>query len=200
MASTTANEAPAVTPSRPGSPSGLRVWPCISAPAMPSASAGQQAEHVRGTRSSRTITASRWSGVRRAGHARRRRARSTGCRRRCSRAPPARRAPAAGPGRAVAGHGSWRARATPGDDKLGKAHLTYVPGRSGIVAVTATSPLRLRRGRPRSRRGSRARRARSAAGTGRRPSPAAASRNFSKFHCDVAGLALGVGRLRSAAA
>src|SRR5215213_10269756 len=57
MASTTASEAPAVTPSRPGSPSGLRVCPCMSAPATPSARPTSSPSAVRGTRSRRTITA-----------------------------------------------------------------------------------------------------------------------------------------------
>src|SRR5690349_7288847 len=56
MASTTANAAPALTPSSPGSASGLRVCPCISAPATPSATPTASATSVRGARSARTIT------------------------------------------------------------------------------------------------------------------------------------------------
>ncbi len=58
MASTTANAAPALMPRIPGSASGLRVTPCISAPAAPSAAPTSSPSSVRGTRSSRTITCS----------------------------------------------------------------------------------------------------------------------------------------------
>ena len=58
MPTTTASAAPASTPRRPGSASGLRVTPCISAPARPRAAPTPRPSSVRGTRSSRTI---RWS-------------------------------------------------------------------------------------------------------------------------------------------
>ena len=57
MAITTAHDAPASTPSSPGSASGLRVWPCIRAPATPSAMPTAMASTVRGTRSACTIVA-----------------------------------------------------------------------------------------------------------------------------------------------
>ena len=53
--STTANAAPALMPRIPGSASGLRVTPCISAPAPPSAAPTSSPSSVRGTRRSRTI-------------------------------------------------------------------------------------------------------------------------------------------------
>ena len=54
---TTAADAPALTPSSPGSASGLRVSACISAPASPSATPTAIPSSVRGTRRSRTIAA-----------------------------------------------------------------------------------------------------------------------------------------------
>ena len=54
---TTAHDAPASMPSSPGSASGLRVWPCIRAPATPSAMPTAIASTVRGTRSACTIVA-----------------------------------------------------------------------------------------------------------------------------------------------
>src|SRR5918998_2967156 len=56
MPSTTKKAAPASTPRMPGSASGLRVWPCISAPASPSAIPTPIPSTVRGTRSERTTT------------------------------------------------------------------------------------------------------------------------------------------------
>ena len=56
--STTNSAAPALTPRMPGSASGLRVTPCITAPANPSATPTSSPTIVRGTRSDRTI---RWS-------------------------------------------------------------------------------------------------------------------------------------------
>ena len=58
MPATTAKAAPALTPSRPGSASGLRVTPCMTAPARPRAAPTTRPSSVRGTRSSRTIN---WS-------------------------------------------------------------------------------------------------------------------------------------------
>lgn len=55
---TTASAAPALTPSRPGSASGLRVWPWISAPARPSAAPTSTPSRVRGIRSDRTTMSS----------------------------------------------------------------------------------------------------------------------------------------------
>ena len=55
---TTASDAPASTPSSAGSASGLRVTPCITAPASPRAAADKKADHRAGTRSSRMM---RWS-------------------------------------------------------------------------------------------------------------------------------------------
>ena len=57
MPRTTANVAPAVTPSRPGSASGLRVWPCMSAPATPRREPTIRPSTVRGMRRSWTIVA-----------------------------------------------------------------------------------------------------------------------------------------------
>ena len=55
---TTAAAAPAFTPSRPGSASGLRVSACISAPPRPSDDAdGRSPSSVRGTRRSLTMAA-----------------------------------------------------------------------------------------------------------------------------------------------
>ena len=48
--STTPKAAPALTPNRPGSASGLRVCPCMSAPAIPSASPTVRPSTVRGSR------------------------------------------------------------------------------------------------------------------------------------------------------
>lgn len=50
---TIANAAPCVTPSSPGSASGLRVWPCMSAPATPSAIPARTPRAVLGTRRER---------------------------------------------------------------------------------------------------------------------------------------------------
>ena len=47
---TTARAAPLVTPRMPGSASGLRVTPCITAPDSPSAAPISRASSVRGTR------------------------------------------------------------------------------------------------------------------------------------------------------
>ena len=47
---TTARAAPLVTPRMPGSASGLRVTPCITAPDSPSAAPISRARSVRGTR------------------------------------------------------------------------------------------------------------------------------------------------------
>ena len=55
---TTAAEAPAFTPSRPGSASGLRVSACISAPATPIAAPTAIPSSVRGTRRLRMIASS----------------------------------------------------------------------------------------------------------------------------------------------
>ncbi len=55
---TTAAEAPALTPSRPGSASGLRVSACISAPATPIAAPTAIPSSVRGTRRLRMIASS----------------------------------------------------------------------------------------------------------------------------------------------
>jgi hypothetical protein len=55
IASTTANAAPALMPRIPGSASALRVTPCISAPAAPSAAPTSSPSSVRGRRRSRTI-------------------------------------------------------------------------------------------------------------------------------------------------
>lgn len=56
IAETTAAAAPALTPSRPGSASGLRVRACITAPERPSAAPTISPSTVRGTRTSRTRT------------------------------------------------------------------------------------------------------------------------------------------------
>ncbi len=55
MLSTIANAAPWVTPSSPGSARGLRVWPCMSAPATPSATPARMPSAVLGSRSERTM-------------------------------------------------------------------------------------------------------------------------------------------------
>ena len=55
MAITTAKAAPALMPRVPGSASALRVVPCISAPAAPSAAPTSSPSSVRGTRRSRTM-------------------------------------------------------------------------------------------------------------------------------------------------
>lgn len=58
MAETTAADAPALTPSSPGSASGLRVSACITAPARPSALPTISPRTVRGIRTFRTRTSS----------------------------------------------------------------------------------------------------------------------------------------------
>jgi hypothetical protein len=55
IAATTAKAAPALMPRIPGSARALRVVPCISAPAAPSAAPTSSPSSVRGTRRSRTI-------------------------------------------------------------------------------------------------------------------------------------------------
>lgn len=50
MPITTASEAPMLTPRMPGSAKGLRVTPCITAPARPSAAPTSIASTVRGMR------------------------------------------------------------------------------------------------------------------------------------------------------
>ena len=55
IAATMASAAPALIPRIPGSASGLRVSPCMSAPASPSAAPTSRPMSVRGTRRSVTI-------------------------------------------------------------------------------------------------------------------------------------------------
>ena len=55
MPTTTANAAPAETPSSPGSANGLRVWPCINAPATPRQLPASRPSSVLGTRSPCTM-------------------------------------------------------------------------------------------------------------------------------------------------
>ena len=118
-----------MTPSSPGSPSGLRVWPCMSAPDMPSAAPTIRPEHR--PRHPQLLDddggLARWGRCRTA-RATPRRARATGCRRRCW---PARRPPRA-PTR-PSSTSSRRLRA-PGRRARGAAPL-----RAGASAVVVTA-------------------------------------------------------------
>ena len=59
-ATAAASAAPALTPGMPGSASGLRVTPCMTAPASPSDTPPMSPIRVRGPRTSRTISCA-WS-------------------------------------------------------------------------------------------------------------------------------------------
>ena len=61
-------DAPALTPSSPGSPSGLRVRPWITTPATASAAPTSSPSCVRGIREATTVEANESSGVRHADH------------------------------------------------------------------------------------------------------------------------------------